>query len=228
MTLRDNAGLHNEDDLRDKDGLTEQEFLAAYQPGNWPRPSVTADIVLFASPDASSYASPDATGADLSLPSQGPSLPLQDQQLFVLLIKRGGHPFLGKWALPGGFAEPSETVDATAVRELEEEIGISGLTLEQLAVFSTPGRDPRGWTVTCAFFATVDKNSVVAQAGDDAADAAWFELDKKKALAEFKLTQEDTGEILQAEDLAFDHADIIVTALKRLKELAPLGPEPQQ
>ena len=87
-------------ELRDKNGLTEQEFLASYHAGDFPRPSVTADIMIF---------SRDERG------------------LKVLLVRRGGHPCLGQWALPGGFVEPNETIGHAAARELEEETGLTGL-----------------------------------------------------------------------------------------------------
>ena len=76
----------------DKNGLTESEFLAAYKPGDYPRPSATADLAL-----------------------------LRRGGSEILLIKRGNHPFIGKWALPGGFVNPDETVEAAAARELFEE-----------------------------------------------------------------------------------------------------------
>ena len=85
-------------ELRDKHGLTEQEFLKNYRADKYPRPSMTADIVLL---------SPAKEGVE------------------ALLIRRGGHPFLGCWALPGGFVGPKESVDAAAARELEEETHVS-------------------------------------------------------------------------------------------------------
>ncbi len=89
-------------ELRDKNGLTEREYLAQYRADKYPRPSVTVDVCIF---------SRAADGA-----------------LRTLLIRRGGHPFLGWWALPGGFAQPGERVEEAAARELEEETNLSGLT----------------------------------------------------------------------------------------------------
>ena len=103
---------------RDKRGLTEAEYLAQYKPGRYPQPSLTVDIILLA----------HAEGA-----------------LRVLLVRRGGHPYLGCWALPGGFAEPQETTAQAAARELAEETHAQGLALTPIGLFSTPGRDPRGW-----------------------------------------------------------------------------------
>ena len=87
---------------RDKRGLTEAEYLAQYKPGRYPQPSLTVDIILLA----------HAEGA-----------------LRVLLVRRGGHPYLGCWALPGGFAEPQETTAQAAARELAEETHAQGLAL---------------------------------------------------------------------------------------------------
>jgi 8-oxo-dGTP diphosphatase len=110
-------------------------------------------------------------------------------RLELLLIERRADPFAGQWALPGGFLEPEEDLDACAARELAEETGLTGLTLHPFATFSTPGRDPRGWTVSAGYL-TVSATPLCAQAGDDAADARWFALNDLPALA-------------------FDHADIV-------------------
>ena len=112
----------------------------------------------------------------------------------VLLIRRGNEPFRGCWALPGGFMEMDETIECCAVRELKEETGIvvGEDRIEMVGVFSRPGRDPRGRTVTVAY--RVDLAEVAMPvAADDAAEVGWFAL---SALP----------------PLAFDHADIIAAA----------------
>lgn len=111
----------------------EKEYLAAYDPGAWPRPSVTADLLLFA-------------------------------EKKLLLIQRGGFPYRGWWALPGGFCEPGEPPETAAARELLEETGIRAPSHRLLGVFGGRDRDPRGWTVTAAFLAradSLDRKSVV-------------------------------------------------------------------
>ncbi len=170
-------------ELRDAQGLTEQEFIEKYKSKNYPRPYVTADIVLMTEGHGS-----------------------------ILLIKRKGHPFMGRWALPGGFANEDESVDQTAARELQEETGIEGLELSQLGLYSTPGRDPRGWIVSEAYIAIVPE--IHAQAGDDAADAQWFKIDMGDG--RITLTNGDTCLEVSDEksDLAFDHGDIIRKALQ--------------
>lgn len=130
--------------LRDKNGLTEAEFLAAYRADRFERPSVTVDIVLF-----------------------------DCEQ--VLLIRRGGHPSLGKLAFPGGFVEPDETVEQAAERELLEETHVSGIAMRQLPVFSEPKRDPRTRIITVPFLAQQTGVSAL-QAGDDARDAAFWQI----------------------------------------------------
>ncbi len=95
----------------------------------------------------------------------------------ILLIKRGDHPFIGAWALPGGFVEPNETTDAAVRRELCEETGISRIAAKQLHVWSDPNRDPRTRVITVSYLVTFIDEVQLASAGDDAADAAWFKLE---------------------------------------------------
>ena len=171
--------------IRDKNGLTEAEFLKSYNSDAWKKPSVTADICIIT----------------------------REAEKKILLIRRGNHPCLGKWALPGGFSEEGERIEESAARELEEETCIkmpaSDLTL--VGVYSKPGRDPRGWTITAAYKAVVNPDEVKPIAADDAADAKWFtikENDDKISFASDDIT-------LTLEDLAFDHCDIITDALKK-------------
>jgi 8-oxo-dGTP diphosphatase len=113
----------------------------------------------------------------------------------LVLVERAHPPFAGHWALPGGFVEEGERVTDAARRELAEETGVRAGTLTLLGVYDTPGRDPRGWTVSIAYVATVQAQ-VALRGGDDARQARWFDAD---ALPE----------------LAFDHAAIIGEALRR-------------
>lgn len=120
-------------------------------------------------------------------------------ELSVLLIERGADPYKGCWAFPGGFIEMDETTIEAASRELQEETGLvipagSGC-LKELGCYSSVDRDPRGRVITIAYYAVIDKAEV--KGSDDAQDARWFLLSKIPALA-------------------FDHAQILKDALKRL------------
>jgi 8-oxo-dGTP diphosphatase len=121
-----------------------------------------------------------------------------ESDLKILLIKRGIEPFKGKAALPGGFVREHETLDSAAKRELAEETNLSNVFIEQLYTFGAPGRDPRGRVITVAYFALVRKEDYIIIAGDDAAKARWYSISEIPALA-------------------FDHDEIVQTALLRLK-----------
>ena len=164
-------------ELRDERGLTESEAIAAYQKKNYPKPALTADICIFAQ---------------------------AGEGWKVLLIRRGGHPYLGCWALPGGFADQGETIEATAARELQEETGLTGLALRLVGIYSAPGRDPRGWTVSAAYGTRVE-GQLKAVADDDAAEAGWFDV----ALPE---DGPAAAALPGGQRLAFDHAQIIADA----------------
>ena len=100
----------------------------------------------------------------------------------VLLIERGNEPFKGCWALPGGFLEMEENLDACAARELQEETGLTDIELHQLYAFGAPNRDPRHRTISVAYWG-VDNTERQAVGSDDAVEARWFALDKLPSLA---------------------------------------------
>lgn len=97
----------------------------------------------------------------------------------ILLIRRGGHPCIGKLAFPGGFVNMNEDVYTSAARELLEETSLKAKALRQLPVASKPDRDPRTRIITVPFLAEVEDESVV-HADDDAMDAGWFTIAHKK------------------------------------------------
>ncbi len=158
--------------------MKEAQFLEQYRPGDFPRPSVTVDLVI---------------------------LTVVDRDLKVLLVQRGEHPFKGKWALPGGFVRVSddrkdqgEDLDEAALRELEEETGLSDkhhgpLFLEQVRAFGKPLRDPRMRVISIAYVALVRSTlAPFVRAGGDVDKAKWFSVADLEALAF------DHGEILKA------------------------------
>jgi len=140
----------------------------------YPRPSVTVDLVIFT---------------------------IADDDLQVLLIRRGQEPFKGRWALPGGFVEIDESLEKAAARELQEEVGVTNVYLEQLYTFGEPRRDPRGRVISVAYFALVDAGRQRIVAADDAADAEWHSVFSPKTGAK----------------LAFDHKKILDYAVWRLR-----------
>ncbi len=126
--------------------------------------------------------------------------------LSVLLIKRGIEPFTDQWALPGGFIHIDETAEEGAYRELREETGIEDIYVEQLQAFTKVDRDPRERVITIAFTALVRQQDYgYIKGGDDAKEAKWFSVNDLPLLA-------------------FDHKEILDTALERLRSKIKLEP----
>lgn len=111
----------------------------------------------------------------------------RDDELCVLLIRRGCDPYAGCWALPGGHVDPGEETLLAARRELLEETGLHAPVMDSLGVYARPGRDPRGRYVTFVYTATLDGPPPALTAGDDATEAAWWPLtdlaDKQQLVA---------------------------------------------
>lgn len=168
--------------------MTEKEYLANYDISKYDRPALTADVVALSVQD---------------LPTANYRAPIKPT-MSVLLIRRGGFPQKGMWALPGGFSKRGETIEQTAERELLEETGLRGQVLTHVDVFSKPGRDKRGWIVSSAYLAIVPKSNSTVRGGDDAADAKWVAVD----------------DVLRGKvKLAFDHLEIIKAAIAKLRPL---------
>jgi len=121
----------------------------------YPRPSVTVDVVLF-----------HRAG----------------ERIEVLLIKRARDPFKDRWAFPGGFVDQDEPLETAAARELKEETGLEGIRVEQLGAFGDPGRDPRGHTISITFWALLEERGNAVGA-DDAAEARWHSIKRPPRLA---------------------------------------------
>ena len=122
-----------------------------------------------------------------------------DGEAKILLIKRKNEPFKGQWAVPGGFVDMDEELETAAARELAEETGLVGVRLEQMHTFGECGRDPRGRQITVAFMGVASEGAGKIKAGDDAAEARWFDIDELPS------------------DLAFDHDKMTAFAIKELK-----------
>jgi 8-oxo-dGTP diphosphatase len=129
---------------------------------DYPRPSVTVDIVVLS----------------------------EESEPKVLLIRRKHEPFIGRWALPGGFVDINETLEAAAQRELAEETGLQAHELVQVHTFGDPGRDPRGRTISVVYLIRVNRSRIHPRAADDAASVDWHLLRRPP-------------------ELAFDHAEIL-------------------
>ena len=135
-----------------------------------PHPAVTTDIVIFS---------------------------IREQKLKLLLVKRAREPFAGSWALPGGFVGIDEDLEACALRELEEETGVTGVYLEQLHTCGSPTRDPRERVISVAYYSLIPSDRLNVRPASDAKAVAWFALEDLPAMA-------------------FDHADIVTMAHQRL------------
>jgi 8-oxo-dGTP diphosphatase len=141
----------------------------------WPRPMVTTDAVVFR---------------------------FAKGKLWLLLVKRRNEPYKGSWAVPGGFIELEEELEDAAARELEEEAGLAGVRLEQMRTFGAVGRDPRGRQITVVFMGIAEEGQDRLRAGDDAAEAKWFDIDKLP------------------ESMAFDHREVVRFAIGKLKAMS--------
>ena len=129
-------------------------------------------------------------------------LTLRDGELSALTIRRGGPPYQGRWALPGGFVEIDEDLETAARRELAEETGVHGssVRLEQLATYGAPKRDPRHRTISVAWLAVLPR-AADARAGSDAEHADWKPADW----------------LLARGRLAFDHRHILGDGVERTR-----------
>ena len=181
----------------------EEQYLREYDPSQFDRPSVTVDILVFT---------------------------IYQKKLCVLLIKRDMPPYIGKWAIPGGFIKMSESADQAAARKLKEETGVEGVKLEQLYTFSSVDRDPRTRVISIVYFAAVSYDKLRFGAGSGVKSAELFtvgqiqgdsvsgspeEMDVSDA-ADILLTGRN-GEEVPITDIAFDHATMIRYAVRRMR-----------
>jgi len=226
----------NRTKLINKQGLSEEQFLATYDASKYERPSLTVDMLIFTviEEQVKNYRK------------------LPEKVLKLLLIKRGDHPYLGQWALPGGFVKTYESLDEAALRELKEETNIDDIYMEQLYTWGDVARDPRTRVVSASYMSLVDSSTLDIKASDDADDAKWFSISCKfyqeqRNVTErgyilqrlFKLSLSNEGinlsaivktvkivegkvtkterEVVESDGIAFDHAKIIEYAIERLR-----------
>ncbi|MEK3671604.1 NUDIX hydrolase [Paenibacillus sp. FSL R10-2771] len=222
--------------VTDYNGLTEEQFLKTYDAGNYERPSVAVDMLIFTVMEE----------------QQDNYRKLAEKSLQLLLIQRGEHPFLGQWALPGGFVGIHESVEEAARRELYSETNIDNIYMEQLYTWGDVQRDPRMRVISCSYMALVDRKALTVQAGDDAAAAAWFEVsyniletrreeleqgirletfveiilqnEQARLSGVVKLTETIRGhvrhldrEIVRSSGFSFDHLMMVQAAIERLR-----------
>lgn len=192
----------------------EADFLRDYDSSAYEKPSVAVDVALFA---------------------------VDGEQLLILLIKRGGYPYKGCWALPGGFVDIGEDIAAAAKRELKEETGVDAPYIEQAAAWGKPDRDPRQRVIVVSYVGIADYDLVTEIAGDDAAAAEWFAISRyKKSIGKtdthisYSLVgnTDIAAEVVFPNDrlqkiyckerggLAFDHAESIAVSIELLKRRA--------
>lgn len=139
---------------KNEQGQSLEDFLEEYDPNKYPNPSVTADVLVI---------------------RYNKGLASVESGLKLLMIQRRNHPSIGCWALPGGFVDIREDIDAAAKRELYEETGLEGIPVQQIHCFGETNRDPRTRIITVSYLALVEDDLTV-NAGDDAAEALWFDV----------------------------------------------------
>ena len=196
--------------ITNKKGQSFDQYMDEYSKANYPGVALTVDNVVLA---------------------------IQDELPAVLLIERADFPYIGDWALPGGFVDKFETCEEAAERELQEEAGLLDIELEQLCTVSTLNRDPRCRTVSSCYLG-VCAETLDLKSGDDASDAKWFCVDyvAKDNMYELVLKSDtktlnavmrvsrclngkidiNKTEIISQTGLAFDHAKIILYAIESL------------
>lgn len=208
-------------DWKDQNDSAESEFIKQYDPTAYERFSLSVDTVIFSVDSANTTSN---------------YRKLDEQKLTVLLVKRGEHPYLGCWSLPGGFVRIQETLDEAAARILKSKTGLSDLYIEQLFTFGNPNRDPRMRIISCAYLALIDRAKFKLQQENASISATeWFEIELTKTALRLSCseesfdmpiekTTEQRGKIMLEQyriagdsSFAFDHAGIILEGLLRLR-----------
>lgn len=200
---------------------SEKEFLENYDPSQYDKLSLTTDLIIFS----------------VSSKEQKNYRKLTEKNFSILLLKRDKYPFKGKWCLPGGFVDINESISDAVSRILSEKLGNSDIYLEQLYTFGAVDRDPRMRVVSTSYMALLDRdrmeyslcqnacwfnvymnydmeNGLITVTFDNGNEK--FEVIIRKTLVD-QTTHKHKFEVIKNEDLAFDHALIIINAISRLK-----------
>ena len=203
-----------------KEYKSEEEFLKDYNPDEFKKLSVTADILVLSvsSNDNNNYRKTD------------------DKLMSILLVKRDNYPFKDMWCLPGGFVGYDEDLDEAPKRILKDETNLDNIYLEQLYTFGETNRDPRMRIISTSYMSLIDKNMLSENINEK---ASWFDitlyeekdnivtivLDNNKETISFKIKKELKEEttdkyiykIKENKSVAFDHPKVILAGLERLK-----------
>lgn len=219
--------------IKNKQGLTEEEFLKQYDSAIYEKPSLTVDMLIFTvmEEEKENYRK------------------LAEKSLKILLVKRGNHPDMGKWALPGGFVLTDESLDDAALRVLRKETNIENIYMEQLYTWGEVNRDPRTRVISSSYMALVDSSSLSIKAGNNEEDARWFNIEynllsensldiesgesfeeiveiklwnnSEEISAKIRVIENIDGrirrEIIESVGLAFDHGKFIEYGISRLR-----------
>lgn len=208
---------------KNKENSDEELFLSAYKIEDYDRPSVTTDIVTLS----------------MRLEDEDSYRHNPNSKLSLLLVKRGEHPYMNTWALPGGFLRSDETIEECALREIREETNITPVSIMPVGVYSKCDRDPRGRIISNSFVSIFGDEIIGTMSGSDAIAAKWFDVELEDEDNRCRLTLTGDGIELTTNltkkrgkfgkteytidgksDLAFDHGVIVVEALEAVREKA--------
>ena len=199
---------------------SEEEFLKDYDSSQFEKLSMTTDILIFSvsNEETTNYRKTDK------------------KKMSILLVKRDNYPFKDKWCLPGGFIDIKEDLDSAPIRILKNETNLDNIYLEQLYTFGNVDRDPRMRVVSTSYIALIDKNRLDGNLNQN---ASWFDIvfyEEKNNIVDItlsngnetinfsiekvlreKTTDRYSFKIIKNNSLAFDHPNVILSGLERLK-----------
>lgn len=197
----------------------EEKFLEEYDSTSYEKLSLATDVIIFS----------------ISTQKRQDYKKLKEKKISVLLTKRNSYPFKDMWSLPGGFVKIDETIEEAAKRVLKEKTNLSNIYMEQLYTFGDVNRDPRMRIVSTSYLALVDKTRIKEKL---LKEASWFDIDMEetenavtlnfsneeesfKVKTKKKILNKTSGQfkytVSKSDNMAFDHAEIIATAINRIR-----------